>query len=651
MREKIIRFYEFGPFSIDAGKRVLMRDGEVVPLAPKTFDTLLVLVEHHGQVLEKDELMKRLWPDSEVEEANLSLHISALRKALGDSPTERRYIITVPGRGYKFTADVRKADDDRADVIVARYTKSTLVVQDQEQGQGLEQKPKGLLPVSVSPKRNLALILLAGIGIAGLGFSVYYLWRVSTISTAPTRSTPIATTPPVRSIAVLPFKPLVAESRDDSLELGMADTLIARLSNMREINVRPISSVHKYAGLGQDAVAAGREQQVDAVVEGHMQKSGEKIRITVRLVRVADGTPLWAGQFDEKFADVFTVQDLISKKVVSALALKLTGEEQKQLTKHYTEDAEAYQLYINGRFFWDKETEEGIKKAIEYFEKAIERDPNYAMAHVGLADSYPLLAIFGFSPPKEAFPKAQAAVLKALEIDEWLAEAHAALGHIKVQYEYDWSSAEREYQRAIELKPNYATVHLFYAHYLGKMGRFDESIAEIKRAQELEPLSLITNSHFGLLLYYARQYDQAINQLKRTLEMNPNLDHPRSLLGRAYLKTGMYEQAIAEFQRRTTLTPGSHADLGYAYALSGRRKEALREVEKLQGLSKRRYIPSYDLALIYAGLNDKDQAFAWLDKAYEDRSQVFPWLKVDPRLDNLRSDPRFKAVIKRMKLE
>jgi DNA-binding winged helix-turn-helix (wHTH) protein/TolB-like protein/lipoprotein NlpI len=645
------RFYEFGSFSIDAEKRVLMRDGEVVPLAPKAFDTLLVLVEHHGQVLEKDELMKMLWPDSEVEESNLSLHISALRKAMGDSPTERRYIITVPGRGYKFTTDVRKADDDRSDVIVARYRKSTLVVQDQEQGQELEQKPKGLLPVFVSPKRNLALILLAGIGIAGLGFAVYYLWRVSLVSTAPTSSKLIATTPPVRSIAVLPFKPLVADQRDESLEMGMADTLIARLSNLREINVRPISSVHKYAALGQDAVAAGREQQVDVVVEGHMQKSGEKIRVTVRLVKVADGTQLWAGQFDEKFADVFTVQDLISEKVVSALALKLTGEEQKQLTKHYTEDAEAYQLYINGRFFWDKETEEGIKKAIEYFEKAIERDPNYAMAHAGLADSYSLLAIFGISPPKEAFPKAQAAVLKALEIDDRLAEAHAALGHIKVQYEYDWSGGEREYQRAIELKPNYATVHLFYAHYLGKMGRFDEGIAEIKRAQELEPLSLIINSHVGVILYYARQYDQAINQLKRTLEINPNLDHPRSLLGRAYLKTGMYEQAIAEFQRRTTVTPGSHADLGYAYALSGRREEALREVEKLQGLSKRRYVPSYDLALIYAGLDDKDQAFAWLDKAYEDRSQVFPWLKVDPRLDNLRSDPRFKAVIKRMRLE
>ena len=290
------------------------------------------------------------------------------------------------------------------------------------------------------------------------------------------RRAPGVRPPEIKSLAVLPFKPLVADHRDESLEMGMADTLIVRLSSLREVTVRPISSVRKFSGLEQDAVAAGRELGVESVLDGQIQRWGDRIRVTARLIGVGDGKQLWADQFDEKFSDVFTVQDLISEKVTSALELKLTGEEQKRLTKHYTENPEAYQLYVNGRFYWERRTPEGLKKAIEYFEQAIGKDPNYALAYAGLADSYAHLGVFHL-PPKEAFPKAKEAALNALRIDDRLAEAHAALGHNKVQYEYDWAGAEREYQRAIELNPNYVNAHHFYALYLSMMGRFDEGIA------------------------------------------------------------------------------------------------------------------------------------------------------------------------------
>ena len=452
--------YEFGEFHVDAAKRLLMRrNGETIPLTPKVFDTLLYLVEHHGVVLDKDELMQAIWPHTVVEENNLNQSISALRRVLGESRGENRYIATVPGRGYRFVADVKTAAAPAP--IAERESIDPAFPSDQR-----TDRPKG----------HFQFTFLAGIGIVGLAFAVHYLWPTRTaVLKAPTSSTPTPSISLLRSIAVLPFKPLVADHRDESLEMGMADTLNFRLSSLRDVAVRPISSVRKFSGLEQDPVAAGRELGVESVLDGQIQRWGDRIRVTARLIGVGDGKQLWAGQFDEKFTDIFTVQDLISEKVISALALKLTAEEQKRLTKHYTENAEAYQLYVNGRFYWERRTLEGLKKAIEYFEQAIGNDPKYALAYAGLADSYALLGVFHL-PPKEAFPKAKEAALNALRIDDRLAEAHAALGHVKVQYEYDWAGAEREYRRAIELNPNYVNAHHFYALYLSMMGRFDEGI-------------------------------------------------------------------------------------------------------------------------------------------------------------------------------
>ena len=631
MNEPKTSIYEFGDFRVDATKRLLMsRNGEAIPLTPKVFDTLLYLVEHQGLVLDKNELMQAIWPHTVVEENNLNQSISALRRVLGERSGENRYIATVPSHGYVFVADVKKG---AASDPIAEPESNAVARSDQS---------------SSSRKRSLPLLLLAGLGIVGLVIGIYYLspGQTTSVSTSPAGSTAIDSSLRVRSIAVLPFKPLVADPQDESLGMGMADTLIVRLSNLRGVTVRPISAVRKFGALEQDAGAAGHELDVESVLDGQFQKSGDRIRVTSRLTNASDGKQLWADQFDEKFADLFTLQDLISEKIVSALALKLTDEEQRTLTKRYTENLDAYQDYINGRFYWENRTPEGLNKAIEYFGKAIKKDPNYALAHAGLADSYALLGVLHL-PPKEAFPKAKEATLNALRIDDSLAEAHTALGHIKVQYEYDWAGGEKEYRRAIDLNPNYANAHHFYALYLTAMGRFDEGIAEIKRAQELEPSSLFIHANAGAILYHARRYDEAISQLKRVLELNPNFDHARSILGCVYLQKGMDDEAIGEFEKRRTATI-AHDDLGQAYGLSGRRSEALKEIAKLKESSKHRYVAPYSLVLIYNSLGDKDNALEWLAKAYEDRSTLLIWIRVEPRLDNLRSDPRFKAVLKRM---
>jgi len=343
------------------------------------------------------------------------------------------------------------------------------------------------------------------------------------------------------------------------------------------------------------------------------------------------------------------VQDSISERVAAALALKLTGEEQKRLTKRYTDNTVAYQLYLKGRYNWNKTTEEGLKKAIDFFNQAIEKDPSYALAYAGLADAYTSLDWYGVLSTKEANPRAKAAAIKALEIDETLAEAHASLAAVR-QYEWDWAGAEREYQRAIGLNPNYAVAHQWYGVYLAYMGRMDEGIAEMTRAQELDPLSLAINAQLGFLFYLARRYDQAIEQCQRTLEMEPGYEEARIYLAWIYVQKGMYEEAIAQYQKLKGDIPDVLAMLGAAYAVSGQRGKARDVLAELKEISQRRYVPPVFVAAIYTGLGDKDQAFAWLEKAYEDRDESFVGLKVLPLFDPLRSDQRFADLLRRMGL-
>jgi TolB-like protein/class 3 adenylate cyclase/Tfp pilus assembly protein PilF len=459
---------------------------------------------------------------------------------------------------------------------------------------------------------------------------------------------------PEKRIAVLPFKPLVPENRDQVLEMGMADSLIAKLSNIREIVVRSLNSVRKYSGLDQDPVAAGRELEVSSVLEGNVQKSSDRIRVSARLINVADGSSLWANTFDEKFTDVFAVQDAISQKVADALALRLSGEENKRLTRRFTENVEAYQLYLTGRYHWNKLTPPEITKSIEFFKKAIELDPTYALAYFGLADAYRSLAPTSEVPSKDTLPQAQAAATKALELDETLAEPHATLAFIHTWYDWDWSGAEREAKRAIELNPNWSFGHIAYAQMLSVTGRSEEAIAEGARAVELDPLSLIINALNGYHLHLARRDDEAIARLKKTVELDSNFWIAHQFLGMAYIEKKMYPEAISEFSQAVKLSGGNSEPLalnGYASVLSGDTAKGRAVLQELKSLESQRYVPPSNLALLSYILGEKDEAFRWLEKAYQDRDIRLCRLKVDSKWDSMRSEPRFVEILKRIGLQ
>jgi DNA-binding winged helix-turn-helix (wHTH) protein/TolB-like protein/tetratricopeptide (TPR) repeat protein len=656
--------YGFEGFSVDPHRRVLLRDGQPVPLTSKAFDLLLALIESEGRELTKDELMERIWANQIVEDANLTVTMAQVRKALGEKASEHRFIVTIPGRGYRWVGKLKPPES----LIIEQQTRSQIIIEQDEAGDAIivptlqtssvagMQASAGIpgLPAKASSTRALPevfsrrLWLIAGaaaVALLAIAFGAYYFWTTPGMP---------SDAPQIKSIAVLPFKPLVEEGRDESLELGMADTLIARLSNIREVSVRPISSVRKYGALEQDPIAAGREQRVDAVLDGQIQKFGEKVRVTVRLLRVTDGTPIWASQFDEKMTDIFAVQDSISERVTAALALKLSSEEQRELTKRHTADVEAYQLYLKGRYHLNRVTDDGFFKGRDYFQQAIDKDPNYALAYAGLADAHIFLGDFDVLPPKETFPKAKQAASQALKLDENLAEAHVSLANARFLYDWDWTGSEDEYKRAIAINPGYSDAHQMYSYYLSGRGRFDEALREMQWAQELDPLSLAKITGLGDVLYMARRDDEAIVAFQKTLEMDPNFGFAHWTLGRAYAEKGMYAQAIASFQKAISLSgdsPDEPAELGRAYARSGRKTEARKILDDLKEQSKRRYIAPCVIAALYASLGEKDQAFVWLDKAYDAHDFILVLLKVEPMFDNLRSDSRFTALVKRVGLE
>jgi tetratricopeptide (TPR) repeat protein len=434
----------------------------------------------------------------------------------------------------------------------------------------------------------------------------------------------------------------------------MADSLITKLSNVREMVVRSLNSVRKYGGLEQDPLAAGRELQVNSVLEGNVQKSGDRIRVTARLIRVADGSSLWANTFDEKFTDVFSVQDAISQKVADALALRLSGEENKRLTKRYTDNVEAYQLYLTGRYHWNRLTPPEIAKSIGFFKQAIDLDPTYALAYFGLADAYGALAPTSEVPPKDILPQAKAAATKALEIDESLAEPHATLAFIHTWFDWDWAGAEREAKRAIELNPNFGLAHIAYAQLLSYRGLHQEAISEAARARDLDPLSSIINTLNGSILLYARRDDEASMTLQKTLELDPNFWIAHYFFGKTYLAKKKYSDAIAEFSKARELSGGNSLAIGmigYGWALAGDLAKARAVLTELKSLSGQRYIPPSNVAVLCFALGEKDEAFIWLEKAYQDHDVRLSRMKVDPEWDSMRSDPRFVAILKRIGLQ
>jgi len=464
-----------------------------------------------------------------------------------------------------------------------------------------------------------------------------------------------AISPDKYRIAVLPLANISPDPQDEYFADGMTEELISTLSRIDGLRVIARTSVMRYKESGsKDVAEIGRELKVGTVLEGSVRKSANKLRITAQLIDVQTQEHLWSRDYDRVLQDVFAIQSDIAQQVAEALKVRLLTGEKGQIEKKATEDLEAYTLYLKGRYFWNKRTEADLNKAILYFEQAIKIDSSYALAYSGLADSYSLLANRGYLSPKEACPRAKAAATKAVEIDDMLAEAHASLAHVKMAYDWDWLVAEREFKRAIELNPSYATAHQFYARYLWEMERHDEAIAEIKRAEELDPLSLPISAGVGLALLKARRYDQAIEQLRKTQEMDPNFANAHLVLGWTYLRKGMGEQAIAELQKMITLSGDSllaAAALVQAYAKLGKRREAQKRLDQVIELSKNRPAKSsYFIAASYAELGEKDQALAWLQKAYDERNDFLLGIRSDPSFNSLRSDPRFAALLKKVGL-
>ncbi|HST29794.1 MAG TPA: tetratricopeptide repeat protein [Chthoniobacterales bacterium] len=476
-------------------------------------------------------------------------------------------------------------------------------------------------------------------------------WLAQRRTASPTAN-PI--TVPQKSLAILPFKPLSSQNRDEALENGMADTLIAKLSAVEHVVIPSLTSAQKYLEQEHDPVAAARLLHVHAVLDGTLQKVADRIRVTVRLIDAADGVALWSAQFDEKFNDVFTVEDTIAQKVADALALQLTGEDQKRITKRYTQNTEAYQLYLKGRFYWNKYTEDGYRKSIELYKQAADKDPNYALAYSGIADSYSLLGELGVIVAKDVFPQAKIYAEKALTLDEELASAHLSLGIVKLYYDWDFVGAENELRRAEELDSQNAQVYHFYGHCLELTKRPGQAIVETKHGLDLDPTNLVISSELGLAYYFARRFDDAIAQHRKTLEMDPNFVYASVSLAQDYDQSGRYEEALAELNRARPISRDWSwitAEMGYVEARMGKRSEAQKIIQELNDRATREYIDPGLIAYVYIGLNDTDQAIAWLERGYEERSGLMAWLQIEPHFDPLRADPRFISLVQRMGLD
>lgn len=643
------RSYVFDDFRLDPAERRLLRGGEPVALTPKCFDLLVVLIENSGHLIEKEDLLKRLWPGQFVEEGNLSFNVSTLRKALGEGRRGRRYIETVKKKGFRFVARVEEVGGDETRPPVGGD--ETPAVEDAGAGVGSaadrpeEAGKRFLIRSAYAHRQSTGLKILAGV-LAACALVLIGRWLL-------VRRAGTSAQRPLKTIAVLPFKPLSSESRDESLEMGMAETLITRLGNLRQVVVRPVSAVRKYADPGQDPIKAGRELHADAVLDGSIQKAGDRVRVTVRLMNVESGATLWAEKFDENFTDIFDVQDSISGRVADALALRLSGSEERLLAKRYTDDPEAYQFYLQGEYLWNKRR---YVKALSFYQRAAEKDPDFALAYIGIAECYIPLTVSRV-PPQEGVSKARDALSKALSLDDTLAQAYNAQAEIKYQFEYDWAGAEKDFQRAVELNPNVAQIRLAYGWCLMTEGRFEEALPQMQAAQELDPHNLRINRAVARLFYFARQYDKALELYRKILEVEPNDQDTIPVLVDVYEQQGRYAEAIEVGLRPklsdANLKPEEAAEveaLIRTFEESGWQGFVRALLARMEEECKKRNVAPTTFARLHARLGDKDQTFAWLERAVDERDPNAVQLKIDPLYDGLRSDPRYARLLGRMNL-
>ena len=492
---------------------------------------------------------------------------------------------------------------------------------------------------------RLGLIVIAVVALSITGF--YWYRRSQRVERRVVPQT-------VGSIAVLPFANSSGDQNSEYLSDGITESIINSLSQLPSLRVMARATMFRYKGKDVDPQIVGRDLQVDAVLTGRVLQQNNTLVIQVDLMNVSDGSQLWGEHYTRKLVDVFAIQDEIAKQITDRLRLRLTGEEQKLVTKHYTENTEAYDLYLKGRYFAGKGTEDGLKKAIEYYQQATALDPNYALAYVGIASSYASLGgVLGYQSPTANYPKSKEFAIRALALDETLAEAHSALATYSLHYEWNWPEAEQQYKRAIELNPNYGFAHSGYGTYLEALGRFDEAVRERQLAQKFDPLSPFAAADVGYPLYYARQYDEAIKHYRRGLELDPKFSWGHLWIGQVYVQRGMYNEAIDEINQAIQLSGGdtrARATLGHAFAVAGRRDDAIKVLNELKSLSKVRYVSPYFMALIYVGLGDDHQAVAWLEKASEERQPYLMLMKVEPVFDRLHADPGFQAIERRVGL-
>ena len=621
------RIFRFGAFEFDADAGALRKHGHRIKLSGQPISVLAMLLERPGEVITREDLQKRLWPAGTYVDFEHSTNaaIKRLRQALGDSADSPRFIETLARSGYRFIAPVTVEPDATA-VPAAAGSNETL-------GAAAHSKAssnwRGFHPLQA----GIAAVIL--IAVVACGFVFLHARGSETGSI------------PIRSLAVLPLTNLSGDPEQEYFGEGIADVLRQDLQGISALRVISRTSSMYYRGSSKPLSEIAREMNVDGVVDGSVLRAGDRIRISVELVQGANDTRLWGDSFDRRLHDVFALQSEVAQKIAEEIRITLTKPERARLAHANNADPDAYLAYSKGRFYWNKRTEAGLKTAIGYFQQAIDKDPNYALAYDGLADCWAPLGWYAYLPPKEAFPRAKAAAMKALAFDGSLAEAHTTLAFVTFYYDRDWANAEREFRRAIELNPNYANGHHWYAEFLTLAGRNGEAIAESERARELDPLSTIINTWVGSRYFFARQYDRAIEEYQHAIQMEPAFVPVHLVLGHALEQKHMYREAILEFEKAVNLSgrsPVYLASLAHGYGSAGRQRDARKELNELIDLSKRRYVSTYDLAVATLGVGDTEHAIALLAQAVDERCPRATFLPVDPRFDRLRSNPRFQTL-------
>jgi TolB-like protein/DNA-binding winged helix-turn-helix (wHTH) protein/Tfp pilus assembly protein PilF len=644
------RILRFSVFEVDLAACELRKHGLRIKLAEQPFQVLALLLEKPGDIVTREELHSRLWQaDTFVDfDHGLNNAVMRVREALGDSSETPRYVETVPRRGYRFIAQVTgsavsiPATTESEPESRTVPTEVTSQLAEQVAGEANSEPASGRRRLSGIRLMILAAAVLVVMGL--LAAAVAYYTRVKVQSDGRARN---------KSLVVLPIDNLSGDKDQEYFADGMTDDLIANLAKIRSLRVIPRSTAMAYKGTRKPLSQIASELNVDAVFEGTVLRVGDRVRITAELVQVSTDRHLWAETYESQMGDILALQNRVSSAIVNEIRINLTPEDQERLARNPAVAPEAYENYLKGRYYWNKRSDENLTRAIKYFEQATMQAPQYALAYAGMSDCYAIISaeIFGTMPTGEAAPKAKAAALKALEIDPTLSEAETSLATVKFNYDWDWNGAATGFAKSIQDNPSYATAYQRYSLYLMAMGRTEDSFEQINKARELDPLSISINFSLGWRFYMARQYDRAIQQLRNTLEMDPSYELPHLVLGMSYAKKGEFSVAIPELHKAVELshgTPLMTSALANAYARSGNKGEADRILAELISESKRQYVSPYYFAVVYVGLGESDKAIDQLEKAFADRSNGLVFLKVEPELDNLRSNPRFLALQQRL---